>query len=169
LIWSYHWLQMALYDALLASDDPSLRRAAVARDVGRFMRMTTDLGAHAPTTMPMSATIAPEFTKRYPELAIIFDNLHSLHDVVSDVLASPLVPAKRKRAEINLALARYRDSTSYTMTRAEWLTMSHEMAEPNLAEDAAPRPGPKTASGRDAGPLDSGSCDSSATTSSTAH
>jgi hypothetical protein len=168
LIWSYHWLQMALYDALLASDDPSARRAAVERDVRRFMAMTTDLGAHAPATMPMSAAIAPEFTKRYPEAAIIFDNLHSLHDVVSDVLASPLVPPDRKRAEVALALARYRDSTSFTMTRDEWLTMSREMGALESAPHGAPRPGPKTASIGDPDGLDSSSCDRSTTPSSTA-
>ena len=168
LIWSYHWMQMALYDALLTSDDPSARRVAVARDIARFMRMTTDLGAHAPTAMPMSAAIAPEFTKRYPEAAIIFDNLHSLHDVVSDVLASPLVPASRKRTEIARALSRYRDSTSYAMPRAEWLTMSREMGGLAVA-DAPGRPGPKTASGPASGGLDSSSCDSSTMPSSTAH
>jgi hypothetical protein len=167
LIWSYHWLQMALYDALLESPDPAARRTAVARDVEQFMRMTTELGRHAPTTMPMSAAVAPEFTRRYPEAAIIFDNLHSLHDVVSDVLASPLVPENAKRAEIARALARYRDSTSFAMTRAEWLTMSREMAEPNETRDAAVASGPKTASPRGGEAVDFSSCDSSRTLGAT--
>ena len=40
-----------------------------------------------PKVMPMTAAVAPEFSRRYPEVAIIFDNLHSMHDVISDVLA----------------------------------------------------------------------------------
>jgi hypothetical protein len=127
LIWAYHWLQMALYDALLTVPDPPQRRERVARDVEQFMRMTTDGGRHAPATMPMSAAIAPEFTRQYPDAAIIFDNLHSLHDVVSDVIASPILSRHDKRAAILLAIARYRDTTSFTTTREEWLTMSQEM------------------------------------------
>ena len=41
--------------------------------------------------MPMTAAVAPEFARRYPEFAIIFDNLHSMHDVISDVLANDSV------------------------------------------------------------------------------
>ena len=99
----------------------------VARDVEQFMQMTTDGGKFAPTTMPMTPAIAPMFTERYPEAAIVFDNLHSLHDVVSDILASPKVPSGQKRAAILTAISRYRDSTSFTTTREEWLSMSRDM------------------------------------------
>jgi hypothetical protein len=136
LIWSYHWLQMGLYDALLSSDDPTARRAAVGAAVDRFFAMvdSTSLG---PVAMPMSAAIAPRFTAAYPEAAIVFDNLHSLHDVVSDILASPLVARRDKRQAIATALGRYRDSTSFTTTRAEWLEMSRGMA---LADMGGPVP-----------------------------
>jgi hypothetical protein len=127
LIWSYHWLQMAVYDAMLAAPDPPTRREMVARDVELFMRMTTEGGKFAPATMPMTPAIAPMFTERYPEAAIVFDNLHSLHDVVSDILASPKVPSGQKRATILTAIGRYRDSTSFTTTREEWLSMSRDM------------------------------------------
>jgi len=127
LIWSYHWLQMAVYDAMLAAPDPPSRREMVARDVELFMRMTTDEGKFAPATMPMSPAIAPMFTERYPEAAIVFDNLHSLHDVVSDILASPKVPSDQKRNVILTAMSRYKDSTSFTTTREEWLSMSRDM------------------------------------------
>jgi hypothetical protein len=127
LIWSYHWLQMALYDALLDAPDPTTREATVARDVELFRRMTYEDGRYAPTEMPMSPATAPTFTRHYPELAAIFDNLHSLHDVVSDVLASPAVKEGDKRAAILLAMSRYRDSTSYITSREEWISMSSEM------------------------------------------
>lgn len=127
LIWSYHWLQMAVYDAMLAAPDPPSRRLMIERDVEQFMQMTVEGGKFAPTAMPMSPAIAPMFTERYPEAAIVFDNLHSLHDVVSDILASPKVPAGQKRAAILTAIGRYRDSTSFTTTRDEWLSMSRDM------------------------------------------
>ena len=50
------------------------------------------------------APLVPKFAERYPEIAIIFYNLHSMHDVVSDVLASPEVQRNRKRAEILSAI-----------------------------------------------------------------
>ena len=127
LIWSYHWLQMAVYDAMLAAPDPPSRREMIARDVEHFMQMTTEGGKLAPTAMPMTPAVAPMFSERYPEAAIIFDNLHSLHDVVSDILASPRVPSGQKRAAILTAIGRYRDSTSFRTTREEWLSMSRDM------------------------------------------
>jgi hypothetical protein len=127
LIWSYHWLQMGLYDALMSTDDHAARRVAVDAAVDRFFEML-DSTSGVPAMMPMSAAIAPRFSAAYPEAAIIFDNLHSLHDVVSDILASPsIAPADRRRA-VATALSRYRDSTSYATTRAEWLEMSRDMS-----------------------------------------
>ncbi|MEP6731880.1 MAG: hypothetical protein ABJE10_14630 [bacterium] len=126
LIWSYHWLQMGLYDALLRTGDYQSRHIAVESTVARFFLLLGDSSA-VPSMMPMSAAIAPLFSERYPEAAIIFDNLHSLHDVVSDILASPIVAPANKRAEILRALDRYRDSTSFVMSRREWLEMSRSM------------------------------------------
>jgi hypothetical protein len=86
--------------------------------------------------MPMTAAISPEFARRYPEAAIIFDNLHSMHDVVSDILANPAVPRNRKRAEIMRAARLFRDDTSYVMPVAAWLVMSKEMGVENMGGPA---------------------------------
>jgi hypothetical protein len=126
LIWSYHWLQMGVYDALLRSEDYGTRHVAVDATVARFFEMLTD-SSKVPSAMPMSAAIAPLFSARYPEAAIIFDNLHSLHDVVSDILASATIPSSGKRAAILTALDRYRDSTSFVTTRTEWMEMARAM------------------------------------------
>jgi hypothetical protein len=131
LIWSYHWLQMGLYDALLGADDQNARRAAVDATIDRFFAMLDSTSA-VPAMMPMSAAVAPRFSAAYPEAAIIFDNLHSLHDVVSDILASPAVAPADRRRVVATALSRYRDSTSYATTRAEWLEMSRSMGLPEM-------------------------------------
>ena len=89
-----------------------------------------------PQQMPMTAAIAPRFAERYPEAAIIFDNLHSMHDVISDVLANPAVPRDRKRAEITLAARRYRDDTSFVMTEQAWRTMAQHMGLENMGGPA---------------------------------
>ncbi|HEX2723241.1 MAG TPA: hypothetical protein VHM24_10005 [Gemmatimonadaceae bacterium] len=126
LIWSYHWLQMALYDALLAGETKQEKQANVAATVDFFRRMTLAPAA-LPTVMPMSVAVAPAFSSRYLEAAIMFDNLHSLHDVVSDILANPNVPRPAKRKTILDAAARYRDDRTAVTSVAEWVDMSHSM------------------------------------------
>ena len=78
-----------------------------------------------------------------------------MHDVISDILASPTVPRSRKRAEILRAGAAYRDSTSYAMTRDEWRAMSIgmdvEMMGGRASGDAAPVVKPDTATSPHAG------------------
>jgi hypothetical protein len=138
LLWSYHWLQMALYDALLIDGSESDRRAAVDEAVARFWAMLNAAPDKMPAVMPMSAAIAPAFSARYPEAAIIFDNLHALHDVVADILASPDVPSYRKREFILAAAARFRDDTSSVVSRADWIAMSQAMGVERMGGVAVP-------------------------------
>ena len=127
LIWSYHWLQMTLYEALLASHDPQQRRQNIDAVVGRFWALLDRAPQSLPTTMPLSPEIAPTFSARYPEAAIIFDNLHSLHDVVSDILAAPEIPrAEKRRWILNLA-GTYRDNRAWTVSIEEWKAMARAM------------------------------------------
>ena len=132
LIWAYHWLQVGLYEPLLVATTPDARQAAVRGTVARFWQMLDDPPRKMPHQMPMTAAVAPTFATRYPEAAIIFDNLHSMHDVISDILANPSVPRDRKRAEILRAAELYRDDTSYVMPVDAWLTMSREMGIENM-------------------------------------
>jgi hypothetical protein len=132
LIWSYHWLQMTLYEALLASSSPAERKENVSAVVARFWSLIDSAPASLPSVMPQSAAIAPRFTARYPEAAIIFDNLHSLHDVVSDILADSTIPRGAKRRMILEAAARYRDSTSSITSLEEWKSMAESMGAANM-------------------------------------
>lgn len=132
LIWGYHWLQVGLYEPLLTGRTSAERQAGVRATVARFWQMLQDPPRTLPYQMPMTAAVAPKFAARYPEAAIIFDNLHSMHDVVSDILANPNVPRDRKRAEILLAAQRFRDDTSYVMPVEAWRTMAVEMGIENM-------------------------------------
>ena len=136
LIWAYHWLQIGLYEPLLATDSRDARRAGVRATTQRFFQMLENAPQHMPRVMPMTPAVAPRFTARYPEIATIFDNLHGMHDVVSDILASPKVPRGRKRAAILEAAARYRDSTSSVWSRKEWLEMAGMMGSNNMGGPA---------------------------------
>jgi hypothetical protein len=93
--------------------------------------MLIDPPRSLPYVMPMTPGIAPLFTQRYPEAAAIFDNLHSMHDVISDILANDAVPRDRKRAQILLAARRYRDDTTEVISRADWLGMAAAMGVEN--------------------------------------
>jgi hypothetical protein len=79
----------------------------------------------------MTAAVAPRFAERYPEIAIIFDNLHMMHDVISDILASPQVPRQRKQAEIRRQVDLFRDNTAYVTTVEEWRQMAVGMGAHN--------------------------------------
>lgn len=132
LIWGYHWLQVGLYEPLIVGRTREERQAGVSAAVARFKQMLTDPPRSLPYQMPMTSEVAPEFARRYPELAIIFDNLHSMHDVISDILASERVPRGEKRAEILRAASRFRDDTTEVMTVAGWRRMAQMMGRDNM-------------------------------------
>lgn len=136
LIWAYHWLQVGLYEPLLTGKSLDERQTAVAATVARFWQMIQNPPQDMPRVMPMTAEVSPTFAARYPEAAIIFDNLHSMHDVVSDILASPDVPRTKKRKEIMLAAERYRDRTSLVTTEAGWRAMAAMMGLNNMGGPA---------------------------------
>lgn len=132
LIWGYHWFQVGLYEPLMVGRNAAERHAGVRAATARFFQMLTDAPRSMPYQMPMTAAISPAFAERYPEAAIIFDNLHSMHDAVSDILANPSVARRHKRDEIMLAARRFRDDTSYVMTEAAWRRMSEHMGLENM-------------------------------------
>lgn len=138
LIWAYHWLQVGLYEPLVTARTREERHTGVLAAVTRFRQMLEDAPQQMPRVMPMTAAIAPEFSRRYPEIAIIFDNLHSMHDVISDILSDTTVPRSRKRAEILLAASRYRDDTTSVTTEEEWREMATAMG---VAEMGGPAVG----------------------------
>lgn len=136
LIWAYHWLQVGLYEPLLTGKTQAERQTGIVAAVARFRQMLENPPNGMPSIMPMTAAVSPTFAARYPEAAIIFDNLHSMHDVVSDILASPKVPATKKREEILRAASRYRDRTSFAMTPVEWREMAQMMGVQNMGGPA---------------------------------
>ncbi len=132
LIWAYHWLQVGLYEPLVTGKTQADRQTGILAAVTRFKQMLESPPDGMPRIMPMTAAVAPTFARRYPEAAMIFDNLHSMHDVVSDILASSKVPQNKKREEILKAASRYRDRTSFAMTPAAWMQMAQMMGVENM-------------------------------------
>ncbi|HSE60030.1 MAG TPA: hypothetical protein VLA99_15125 [Nitrospiraceae bacterium] len=112
-IWSYHYLQVAVYDPLQAAPNLDAKTRAVRPILSAYRGYLERPPVHW-TFMPLTAEYSPSFAARYPEVANIFDNLHMLHDNISDILASGLLPTwEAKRAEI------YRLVDSYYLASAD--------------------------------------------------
>ncbi|MDD4975889.1 MAG: hypothetical protein PHY93_16145 [Bacteriovorax sp.] len=99
LIWSYHWFQIKLYEALLAPTKME-RDFGVADTIAKFKNLISDLPDSADfDMMPETATEAPTFAKLFPKIPAAFDNNHMLHDIVSDMITSDKVPMAKLRSE----------------------------------------------------------------------
>lgn len=127
LIWAYHWLQVGLYEPLIIGRTPEERQAGVRAAMDKFWDMVADPENKMPAVMPMTPTVAPNFAARHPRAAAIFDNLHMMHDVISDILASDKVPRNKKREVIYGALAEFRDTIRNVVTDREWREMGEMM------------------------------------------
>jgi len=110
LIWAYHWLQVGLYEPLVTHDTRATQVRGIDEVVEQFRFVLAD-PARYPTTMPMTADVAPIFAAAHPRAAAIFDNLHMMHDIISDILASPTMSREEKRAEIARQMEEMQDGT----------------------------------------------------------
>jgi hypothetical protein len=101
LFWGYHWLQGTMYDAFYRV--PPAEHAAGYALVGRRYH---DVELHRTDRpfMPMAAETSPRFAQRFPEIANAFDNLHMLHDLVNDILATETFTEARRQEEIRRAI-----------------------------------------------------------------
>jgi hypothetical protein len=61
--------------------------------------------------MPMTSAIAPRFSAAHPRAAIIFDNLHMMHDIISDILVADTIPHNAKGRMIDQQLDKLQDPT----------------------------------------------------------
>jgi hypothetical protein len=127
LIWAYHWLQVGLYEPLMGETTASGRKAGVADALSRFWAMADSAPTRFPSVMPMATGVAPTFSAAHPRAAAIFDNLHMMHDIISDVLANPAVPRAAKPALIRAQLAEFRYPTSNLMGADHWMMMAEMM------------------------------------------
>jgi hypothetical protein len=101
LFWGYHWLQGSMYDALYRVPEKEHRK--VYDLVGGRYRGTELYRTDRPF-MPMFGEVSPRFAARFPHVANAFDNLHMLHDMVNDILASDWMTEKQKDEQIKRAI-----------------------------------------------------------------
>ena len=122
-IWSYHYLQVAVYDPLQAAADLDAKKQAVRPILATYRHYLNEPPVQW-TFMPLTGELSPIFAARYPEIANIFDNLHMLHDNISDILTSErLATWETKRAEIYRLVNTYylasADATNPMIVRTE--------------------------------------------------
>jgi hypothetical protein len=112
-IWAYHYLQVAVYDPLAAA--PNLEtKQHVVEPILRTYHGYLEQPPVEWTFMPLTAELSPKFAGEYPEIANIFDNLHMMHDNISDILTTDLLPTwEEKRKEI------YRITQTYYWASAD--------------------------------------------------
>ena len=127
LIWSYHWLQVGLYEPFIEGTTRAEKKAGLQATVARFWSMLEDAPNRFPKYMPMTSAIAPRFSAVHPRAAIIFDNLHMTHDIISDILTSDRIPFDQKGTVINQQLDMLQDSTRDVISLGEWQMMADHM------------------------------------------
>jgi hypothetical protein len=130
-IWAYHYLQVVVYDVLEAAPDLAAKKAVVRPILATYYGYLQQPPVHW-TFMPLTAALSPKFAACYPQIANIFDNLHMLHDNISDILVSDLFPTwEAKRAEIYRILDTYylasADATNPMIRKGS--EMKHDMHE----------------------------------------
>ena len=131
LIWAYHWLQVGLYEPFIEGQTKAERKAGVQAAVARFWSMLEDPPNRFPKYMPMTAAIAPRFSGAHPRAAVIFDNLHMMHDIISDILTADTIPQNRKGEMINQQLDKLQDPSRDVMSMDEWRMMADHMGGVN--------------------------------------
>ncbi len=127
LIWAYHWLQVGLYEPFLEGPTEAERKAGVQATLSRFWTMLEDPPNRMPKVMPMTAAVAPRFSAAHPRAAVIFDNLHMTHDIISDILTADAIPHDRKGEAIDRQLDKLQDPTRDVMSLDEWRMMAEHM------------------------------------------
>ncbi|MEO5825695.1 MAG: hypothetical protein ABIR59_07400, partial [Gemmatimonadales bacterium] len=80
-----------------------------------------------PAVMPMTSGVAPLFSAAHPRAAVIFDNLHMMHDIISDILHNDVVPAAKKSEVINAALDEFQNPATNVMSMEMWRNMADHM------------------------------------------
>ncbi len=101
LFWGYHWLQGGMYDML---DGLTLEQQKRSYEVVGQRYHKTELYRTNRVFMPMFAETSPKFAAKYPDIANAFDNLHMLHDMVNDILASDWISDSQKAEQIKRAI-----------------------------------------------------------------
>lgn len=132
VLWAAQWLEVGLFEPLLTAQTASERKQLLALGVDRFHRMLGEPGTTTPALMPISAAVAPDFARAYPEVAAIIDNMHMLQDNVADIFLAREIPRSAKRQEILRAAEFFRSDTAGATPYERWVASDAMMGVNNM-------------------------------------
>jgi hypothetical protein len=124
LIWAGHWLTLAATEPLTDFAGRDERVAGLDTITNRFFAKLSygEPPEFFPSELPLMPAIAPGIIFLHPQVAMIWDNLNMMQEVLADVLASPEVTDVR--AALDEAIDHFLDP-SYRMTdQADWEIMA---------------------------------------------
>jgi hypothetical protein len=124
IIWSMHWYELALQDALDSVDDAQDRQHGLETVRARFERkLSAGTPPHAyPTELPLAPSIAPGLVALHPRAASVLDNLNMMLDVVADVLVHP--GARDRRSAVDNVIGRFLRRDYRCVQTDEWITVA---------------------------------------------
>jgi hypothetical protein len=124
VLWSTRWLQLAVLEPLVASQDSVTRDTGINTTMDRLQdKLIQFLGVMGlPSEMPTEPVVSPLMYNRYPEAARISDNLSMLEDVLADILTHPVVDDRD--AALDAAVARFTDKSSALVEDRDYLLYS---------------------------------------------
>jgi hypothetical protein len=89
--------------------------------------MLDEAPSRMPKYMPMTSAVAPKFSAAHPRAAVVFDNLHMMHDIISDILTADTIPPNRKGRMIDQQLDKLQDPSRDVISMEEWRMMAEHM------------------------------------------
>ena len=124
LVWSAHWYQLAVEEALERFDDPMERERGLRTVAERFDRkLSSGTPPDAfPTELPLAPSIAPGLVAVHDRAASIVDNLDMMLDVIADVLVHPDVGDRR--AAVNEVITQFTDRQYRCVPADEWIVVA---------------------------------------------
>ncbi len=130
--WATRWLEVGLYESLVAESVASDQRRAQDAIVARFRQMVERSPDATPYLLPLTPAIAPSFARRFPEAAAIVDNLNMFEDAILDVLVDREIPRSAKRQELLRVADLVRSDTSEALDVAQWMLAAAMMGVNNM-------------------------------------
>ena len=98
LFWAFHWLEPTFFEGLFLFEEPVKREKILQM----WIKENSDWFKNPTQRMPLMRDSANQWSKFAPIAANIFDNVHTLHGMIADIMASSKV--KDKRDEIDRAI-----------------------------------------------------------------
>lgn len=124
LVWAGLWLKLAVTEPLTDLHEPTERAAGLDTVVSRYHAKLSygEPPRSFPSQIPLAPAIAPGLIYLSPEVAMIWDNLSLMQEVLADILASPDVTDVQ--AALDAAVGFFLAPDVRVTERGQWESMA---------------------------------------------